>query len=105
MTSMNGWASAPPIAAVAGARRRRVRPIAGLAITAMLTAIGLPLAATSASAVVITPGALISVFPARDYVMAQGYAPNSAHIVNVLRGGFTVGTSQAVANAAGTIEI
>jgi hypothetical protein len=105
MSSMNGWALAPTgIGAMDGARRRRAKPVAGAAITAMLVAIGLPLAATSASAVV-SPPHLISVFPARDFVMAEGYTPGSAHTVNVLRGGFVAGTSQAVANAAGIIEI
>jgi len=80
------------------------KPIAGAAIAAMLVAMGLPLAATSASAAV-DPGHIINVFPNRDFVMAEGYAPGSAHTVNVVRAGFTVGTSPAVANAAGFVEV
>jgi hypothetical protein len=73
-----------------------VRPIAGAAIAAMLVAIGLPLAATSASAVV-RPGHIINVFPNRDAVNAQGYTIGTSYTVNVLRGGSVVGTSLAVA--------
>ena len=107
MRSTNRWAltatSAGEIGVAPG--RRLVRPVAGAAIAAMLVAIGVPLAATSASAAVITPGALISVFPATDLVTAEGYAPGSSHTVNVLRGGFTVGTSQAVADGAGAMMV
>jgi hypothetical protein len=106
MSSMNGWASVPTgTGVIAVVRRRRVAPIAGVAIAGMLVAMGMPLAATSASAAVITPGAVIGVFPARDFVMAEGYTPGSAHTVKVLRAGFTVGTVNAVANAAGFIEV
>jgi hypothetical protein len=106
MRSMNGWASAPTgTGAVGVAGRRRVRPIAGAAITAMLVAIGLPLAATSASAAVITPGVIINSFPNRDFVMAQGYTPGTAHTVTVVRAGVIVGTSPGVADHLGFVQV
>lgn len=67
---------------------------AGLVVTA-LTAVGLPLAATSASAAVINnppvlPHSIIS-FPARDFVSAAGYAAGDRPNVQVVRGGVVVG--------------
>jgi len=69
---------------------------AGLVVTA-LTAVGLPLAAISASALLdpnVGPAAphSIIVFPARDFVHLDGYAA-APITMNVVRGGFVVGTT------------
>lgn len=86
-------------------RRRRL----GTALAAStIVVIGLPLAATTASAVIVSPpagGHVITSFPERDFISAEGYTPGTEYTVNVLRGGFIVGTSAAKANAGGIVEV
>ena len=76
-------------------RRRRFG--AGLVVTA-LAAVGLPLAATSASALLdpnVGPAAphSIIVFPSRDFVHLDGCPATDVLTMNVIRGGFVVGTT------------
>ena len=70
---------------------------AALVVTA-LVAVGLPLAATSASALLdptVGPAAPHSIitFPSRDFVHIDGYASSDVLTVEVWRGGFKVGTT------------
>jgi len=52
----------------------------------------------------VSPHSITS-FPARDFVVADGYAAGERVTVNVLRGGFTVGTAAATADSTGLIEV
>ena len=75
--------------------RRRYGAV--LAVIA-LAAVGLPLAATSASALLdpnVGPAAphSITTFPSRDFVNIAGYASSDVLTVEVWRGGFKVGTT------------
>jgi methionine-rich copper-binding protein CopC len=75
--------------------RRRQRYGTSLVATTLI-AVGMPLAATPASAAIVNPpanGHSIISFPARDFVSAAGYARGDRPIVEVLRGGFVVGTT------------
>ncbi|WP_411283628.1 Ig-like domain-containing protein [Lapillicoccus sp.] len=70
---------------------------AALVATALVV-VGLPLAATSASALLdpnVGPSAphSITTFPARDFVNIAGYASSDVLTVEVWRGGFKVGTT------------
>ena len=75
-------------------RRRYGAVLAAIA----LAAVGLPLAATSASALLdpnVGPAAphSITTFPSRDFVNIAGYASSDVLTVEVWRGGFKVGTT------------
>jgi Bacterial Ig-like domain/Abnormal spindle-like microcephaly-assoc'd, ASPM-SPD-2-Hydin len=80
-------------------RRHVIRAFVGL--TVGIT--GVPALMSPASAAVINdPPALphsIIAFPVRDFVSASGYAPDDRPIVQVLRGGVVIGTSDAVTPA------
>jgi len=67
-------------------------------VAAALVAVGLPMAATSASALLdpnVGPAAphAITTFPSRDFVNIAGYASSDVLTVEVWRGGFKVGTT------------
>jgi hypothetical protein len=67
-------------------------------VATALASVALPLAATSASALLdpnVGPAAphVITVFPARDFVNLGGYTSSAPLTVKVLRGGFVVGTT------------
>ena len=80
-------------------RRHVIRTFVGLTIGIA----GAPALVSPASAAVINdPPALphsIIAFPVRDFVSASGYAPDDRPIVQVLRGGVVIGTSDAVTPA------
>ena len=104
MRSLMRWASPPTGHGSAGTgrdgpavRRHRTR-IAGVAMTAIVGAVVMPLGATSASAA-LDPNAApeaphaITVFPARDFVTMEGYNETDVLTVEVWRGGVKVGTT------------
>ena len=77
-------------------------------VVVLLAALGVPLAATPASAAVFDPpggGRGITVFPERDFVMGTGYTPGVTATVQVLRSGVVIGTASSEVGPDGIVEI
>jgi hypothetical protein len=85
----------------------RNRPRLAAAITAgALVALAVPTAVVPAFAVISDPGThIITVFPERDMVSAEGYAAGDRPTIQVLRGGAVIGTSSVLTPAAGIVEV
>ncbi|MBT2547003.1 Ig-like domain-containing protein [Arthrobacter sp. ISL-65] len=85
----------------------RNRPRLAAAITAgALVALAVPTAVVPAFAVISDPGThIITVFPERDMVSAEGYAAGDHPTIQVLRGGAVIGTSSVLTPAAGIVEV
>lgn len=86
----------------------RNRPRLAAAITAgALVALAVPTAAVvPAFAVISDPGThIITVFPERDMVSAEGYASGDRPTIQVLRGGAVIGTSSVLTPVAGIVEV
>jgi hypothetical protein len=85
----------------------RNRPRLAAAITAgALVALAVPTAAVPAFAVISDPGThIITVFPERDMVSAEGYAAGDRPTIQVLRGGAVIGTASNLVPVAGIVEV
>lgn len=85
----------------------RSRPRLAAAITAgALVALAVPTAAVPALAVISNPGThIITVFPERDMVSAEGYAAGDRPTIQVLRGGAVIGTASNLVPVAGIVEV
>ena len=86
----------------------RNRPRLAAAMTAgALVALAIPTAGVvPAFAVINDPGThIITVFPERDMVSAEGYAPGDRPTIQVLRGGAVIGTSSVLTPVAGIVEV
>jgi hypothetical protein len=85
----------------------RNRPRLAAAITAgALVALAVPTAVVPAFAVISDPGThIITVFPERDMVSAEGYTAGDHPTIQVLRGGAVIGTSSVLTPAAGIVEV
>ncbi|MBD1542454.1 Ig-like domain-containing protein [Arthrobacter sp. IA7] len=87
----------------------RNRPRLAAAITAgALMALAVPTVAVPAFAVINNPVAaphIITVFPERDMVSAEGYAASDRPTIQVLRGGAVIGTASNLVPAAGIVEV
>jgi hypothetical protein len=85
----------------------RNRPRLAVAITAgALVALAVPTAAVPAFAVISDPGThVITVFPERDMVSAEGYADSDRPTIQVLRGGAVIGTASNLVPVAGIVEV
>jgi Bacterial Ig-like domain len=85
----------------------RNRPRLAAAITAgALVALAVPTAAVPAFAVISDPGThVITVFPERDMVSAEGYAAGDRPTIQVLRGGAVIGTVSNLVPVAGIVEV
>lgn len=85
----------------------RNRPRLAAAITAgALVALAVPTAVVPAFAVISDPGThIITVFPERDMVSAEGYAAGDRPTIQVLRGGAVIGTSSVLTPVAGIVEV
>src|SRR5437867_1756540 len=80
------------------------RPLTTLLLAAALAA---PAASPAAAAISAPPAAghNITVFPDRDFVHVDGYAPGQALTIRVVRNGTVVGTASGSADAAGVLEV
>ena len=89
-------------------KKSRRRVSAGL-VAVVVTALGIPLGAGPAQAAGINdPPVLphsIIVFPMRDFVSASGYADSDRPVVQVLRSGVVIGTSEPIVPQAGLVEV
>lgn len=85
----------------------RNRPRLAAAITAgALVALAVPTAAVPAFAVISDPGThVITVFPERDMVSAEGYADSDRPTIQVLRGGAVIGTASNLVPVGGIVEV
>lgn len=85
----------------------RIRPRLAAAVTAgALIALAVPTAAVPAFAVISDPGThVITVFPERDMVSAEGYAAGDRPTIQVLRGGAVIGTASNLVPVAGIVEV
>ncbi|MFE4837123.1 Ig-like domain-containing protein [Arthrobacter sp. NPDC056691] len=85
----------------------RIRPRLAAAVTAgALLALAVPTAAVPAFAVISDPGThIITVFPERDMVSAEGYAAGDRPTIQVLRGGAVIGTASNLVPVAGIVEV
>jgi hypothetical protein len=84
-----------------GARRRAVIAVGALAAAITTSAlVGVPAASAAP-----LPGHLVTVFPDRDFVSAEGYTPGQTVAFNVLRAGVSVGVGSAVVDADGLAEV
>ena len=84
------------------------RRFGAASVVILLAALGVPLAATPASADIFNPpggGRGIIVFPERDFVSADGYAPGATATVQVLRAGVVIGTASKVVGADRLVEV
>ena len=69
-------------------------------------ALAVPTAAVPAFAVISDPGThVITVFPERDMVSAEGYADSDRPTIQVLRGGAVIGTASSLVPVAGVVEV
>ena len=87
-----------------GRRARSARRV--LLVAAALVAFAL--AAGAGEAAIVNPpgsGHGILVFPVRDFVTGNGYAPGQNVTVNVVRNGVVIGTSNATADGTGTVLV
>jgi hypothetical protein len=85
----------------------RNRPRMAAAVTAgALIALAVPTAAVPAFAVISDPGThVITVFPERDMVSAEGYADSDRPTIQVLRGGAVIGTASNLVPVGGIVEV
>src|SRR4051812_4198913 len=85
----------------------RIRPRLAAAVTAgALIALAVPTTVVPAFAVISDPGThIITVFPERDMVSAEGYAAGDHPTIQVLRGGAVIGTSSVLTPVAGIVEV
>ncbi|HKS03094.1 MAG TPA: Ig-like domain-containing protein, partial [Arthrobacter sp.] len=85
----------------------RSRPRLAAAITAgALFALAVPTAAVPAFGVISNPGThIITVFPERDMVSAEGYAASDRPTIQVLRGGAVIGTASNLVPVGGIVEV
>ncbi|PNH81871.1 Ig-like domain-containing protein [Arthrobacter sp. AFG20] len=85
----------------------RNRPRLAAAITAgALVALAVPTTVVPAFAVISDPGThIITVFPERDMVSAEGYAAGDRPTIQVLRGGTVIGTASNLVPAEGIVEV
>ncbi|RAM38926.1 Ig-like domain-containing protein [Arthrobacter globiformis] len=85
----------------------RIRPRLAAAVTAgALIALAVPTTVVPAFAVISDPGThIITVFPERDMVSAEGYAAGDRPTIQVLRGGAVIGTSSVLTPVAGIVEV
>jgi hypothetical protein len=84
-----------------GSHRRAVIAVGALA-AALTTSVGVGVPAASASPL---PGHLVTIFPDRDFVSAEGYTPGQTVTFKVLRAGALVGVGSVVAGLDGLAEV
>ena len=84
------------------------RRFGAASVVILLAALGVPLAATPASAAVFDPpggGRGITVFPERDFIMGTGYTPGASATAQILRSGVVIGTASSVVGPDGVVEV
>ena len=82
--------------------RRRARAVSALGAVLAFGAV-----AEAAPAAFVEPPPLpheIVAFPDRDFVVMEGYAPNTAYTIRVLRNGVTIGSAAGTTDATGLLE-
>lgn len=85
--------------------RNRQRLATGITAGA-LAVLAVQAVAVPGSAVISDPGAhIITVFPERDMVSAEGYAAGDRPTIQVLRGGAVIGTASNLVPVAGIVEV
>ena len=84
------------------------RRFGAASVVILVAALGVPLAATPASAAIFIPpvdGRGIIVFPERDFISASGYAPHATANFEVRRSNVVIGTASQAVDASGTVEV
>ncbi|GAA2723543.1 DNRLRE domain-containing protein [Cellulomonas aerilata] len=93
MRKVTGSTTSPAVAPPAAGRSRRLG-VAGLGAVMALGTLPAVTGLGTAAHAAVTIGSNISVFPNRDMVVAVGYEPGEQLLVEVLRGGAVIGTTQ-----------